>query len=79
MCLPYLKKIESVFLIITTYIGKKAAREPWNEFATQSDLSFWNNHGLLYDLEVILKGSEAKSSPWVLNHHALCKMKYAKQ
>lgn len=68
------KKTEEVHIILTIFIGKKAAREPWDEQATYSDLLFWQNHALIYDEQIIIPGSELKECPWVLNMHSICKI-----
>jgi hypothetical protein len=70
-----LKKIENYYLIITIYIGRKAGREPWDEYAQPSDLEFWENHALIYNLQDIIEGSELSICPWVLNKPSISRLK----
>ena len=51
------KKNENGYLIITIFVGKKAAREPWDSNATSSDKVFWENHALILNMETIQAGS----------------------
>ncbi len=62
-------------LIITIYIGRKAGREPWDEYAQPSDLEFWENHALIYNLQDIIEGSELSICPWVLNKPSISRLK----
>jgi cold shock CspA family protein len=61
------KKTELGYLIITIFVGKKAAREPWDALATIDDFKFWQTHALVFRPETIIKGSELKTCPWVNN------------
>ncbi len=70
-----LKKIEEGYLILTIFIGKKAAREPWDEQANLEDLEFWQNNALIFNQEEIIEGSETTESPWILNQPSICKIK----
>lgn len=68
------KKIEIGYIILTIYIGQKAAREPWDQYATSGDLQFWQNNALIFNEEKIIKGSETTECPWVLNEPSICKL-----
>ncbi len=70
------KKIEIGYVILTIYIGKKAAREPWDKYANKNDLLFWRNNALIFDEEKIIAGSETEECPWVLNQPAICNIVY---
>jgi hypothetical protein len=69
-----LKKIEEGYLILTIFIGKKAAREPWDEQANLEDLEFWQNNALIFNPNDIISGSESAECPWVLNQPSICKL-----
>jgi len=69
-----LKKIDEGYLIITIYVGKKAAREPWDKRATREDLEFWNDHALIFDEQKIIPHTYSLTKPWILNEEALCKL-----
>jgi len=36
----------NLFMIITAYVGNKAAIEPWNDNASENDINYWKNHAL---------------------------------
>lgn len=55
------------YIIITTYVGKKNALEPWDQRATEADMSFWQEHALIYNSFDIISGSSCSVCPWVLN------------
>ena len=42
--MPYTK---GCFKIVTAYVGKKSGREPWDEWADDSDNEFWKSHALI--------------------------------
>jgi cold shock CspA family protein len=70
-----LKNVATHYLIITTYIGRIAGKEPWDEHATLSDMEFWNKHALIFGEENIIVESRTDICPWVLNQHAICRLK----
>jgi hypothetical protein len=37
----------NIFMIITAYVGDKAAIEPWNYRAGEDEVNFWKNHALI--------------------------------
>jgi hypothetical protein len=57
------KRTNIGYIILTIFIGKKAAREPWDKFATNEDILFWKNHALIYDTEEIISGSKTIKCP----------------
>jgi hypothetical protein len=69
------KKIEDGYLILTIYIGRIAAREPWDKSANSNDLLFWKNNALIYDPNDVISGSETHECPWELNQYAISKLK----
>lgn len=36
----------NLFMIITAYVGDKAAIEPWNNNASKNDINYWKSHAL---------------------------------
>ena len=58
------KRTEYGYLIITIFIGKKAGREPWDNFATLEDKKFWSNHALVFDSSEVKRGSITSVCPW---------------
>jgi hypothetical protein len=61
--------------IMTIYFGKIAAREPFDEMATQDDLDFWNSHALIYRRDQIIEESESEVFTWELNSPSICRVK----
>lgn len=59
-----LKRTSIGYLIITIFIGKKAGREPWDIYATDEDVRFWENHALIYNKNEIIRGTETSLCPW---------------
>ena len=57
------KKTELGYLILTIFIGKKAGREPWDNFATLEDKKFWSNHALIFDSNEIIQNTITKTCP----------------
>jgi hypothetical protein len=70
-----LKNVASHYLIISTYIGRIAGKEPWDEQATISDMEFWNKHALIFGEENIIVESKTDVCPWILNMPAISKIK----
>lgn len=70
------KKVEDGYMIVTIYIGRKAAREPWDKRATQNDVDFWNDHALIFEKEKIIPGTETSFNPWILNEESVCKVNW---
>ena len=66
----FLKK-GNYYMIVAVYVGPKSGKEPYDKNATENDFKFWENHALLFDKEDIIKGSETKTCPWVLNQPAI--------
>lgn len=63
------------YMFITFYCGTKAAREPYDIFATTADLEFWKNHALIYDEDKILPDTFTTIEPWVINCNAISTIK----
>ncbi|GAB3533130.1 hypothetical protein GCM10027443_18060 [Pontibacter brevis] len=61
-----LKKVEVGYLIITAYIGKISAPEPWDKNATSASLPFWENHALIYGHEDVYEDTLTDVCPWRL-------------
>jgi len=61
------------YIIITTYVGRKNALEPWDQRATEKDLSFWKDHALIYDSfrSDIIHKSSCRVCPWQLNQPSI--------
>jgi hypothetical protein len=51
------KRTSFGYLILTVFVGKKAGLEPWDKFATNEDILFWQNHALIYDSNDIVQRS----------------------
>ncbi len=58
------KRTEYGYLILTIFIGKKAGREPWDKYATNEDIRFWDSHALIFDSGEIIKNSITSKCPW---------------
>lgn len=58
------KRTSFGYLIITIFIGEKAGREPWDNYATEEDVRFWENHALIYNKNEIIRGTERSLCPW---------------
>lgn len=63
-----LKKIESGYIIVTSFIGRLSVPEPWDEKATAKSLEFWKSHALIYGHEEIIDESVTKICPWTHCH-----------
>ncbi|NRT15270.1 hypothetical protein HNP99_001617 [Flavobacterium sp. 28A] len=59
-----LKKSRIGYVIITIFCGKKAAREPFDNLATDEDLNFWQTHALLFNEDIIIKDTITTICPW---------------
>ena len=47
-----IKTAQNVYQIITSYVGTKSGKEPWDRRATDSDAEFWRNHALVSPDEI---------------------------
>ena len=70
-----MRKLPDYYQIISSYIGNVAKPEPWDEYALQDDLVFWENHALIFGEENILVDSKTDICPWILNQPAISKIK----
>lgn len=53
------------YILISAFIGEDPQPEPWDINADiPSAKKFWANHALIYDSEVIIKGTETSKCPW---------------
>ena len=69
------KRTQIGYMIVTIFRSSKAEREPFDPLASNSSLRFWRNHALIYNPDLIIKGSECSSCPWVLNQPSICTLK----
>ncbi len=53
-----LKRISKYYLIITSYLGKLAQTEPYDQKATQDSIEFWSRHAFIFENEIIIPYSE---------------------
>lgn len=54
-----LKKIDDGYILITAFVGPKAEPEPWDKFATEQSILFWQNHALVWGSQEIIPGTES--------------------
>lgn len=59
-----LKRVESGYIIITAFVGRKAPPEPWAENVNASSMGFWNAHALIYGFETVDEETISKEFPW---------------
>lgn len=52
------------YKILTAYCGHQAEPEPWDRFATEQSVAFWNSHALIWGSESIVPGTETNQCPW---------------
>jgi len=52
------------YLLITAFVGLKAAPEPWDKNVEEHSLEFWNSHAIVYGTEPIIPGTETAQCPW---------------
>lgn len=52
------------YLLLTAFVGPRAPAEPWDKFASEESLAFWNTHALVWGVEETESGTETTICPW---------------
>jgi len=52
------------YLLLTAFVGPHAPAEPWDKFATEESVAFWNTHALVWGVEETESGTETTICPW---------------
>ena len=61
-----LKRVDEGYLIITAFIGRLSAPEPWDKNETAESLPFWNSHALIYGHEDVDEDTFTDICPWAV-------------
>lgn len=59
-----LKKGDGYYVLLSAFVGGLTPPEPWDKFANQESVPFWNSHALIWGREEILPGTETRNCPW---------------
>jgi hypothetical protein len=54
---------EGTATLVTAFVGRPAAREPFDPRATDEDVAFWREHALVWDEEEIVLGTICAAPP----------------
>lgn len=53
-----------VYILITTFVGRRPEPEPWDRNATERSVEFWSSHALIWGSESMVPGTETVECPW---------------
>jgi hypothetical protein len=60
----FLKKVQGIYIIMSCYYGQKSERPPNNELSTEENISFWEDHALIWGSEPVYPETVTSINPW---------------